>query len=148
MAARDRNARVIYGTDAYERYARDRRNGNRNGAYGNGNNPYAYPDTDRGVGRVPGSNRAPWGVYDRNYPNGSGSRYNDTAFENGYRDGREQGLEDGRDRDRFDATRHGRYRSADRGYINSYGDKNRYKDIYREGFQSGYQDGYRTGEVR
>jgi hypothetical protein len=148
IAARDRNARVIYGTDAYERYARDGRNGNRNGVYGSNTGTYPYPDNDRGVGRVPGRNRAPSGVYGRIYPNSPGGRYNDTAFENGFRDGREQGLEDGRDRDRFDATRHGRYRSGDRGYINSYGDKTRYKNIYRDGFQAGYEDGYRTGRVR
>jgi hypothetical protein len=144
IVARDRNARVIYGTDAYERNTRY----GRNGVYGSNTGTYPYPDNDRGVSRIPGRNRAPSGVYDRIYPNAPGGRYNDTAFENGYRDGREQGLEDGRDRDRFDATRHGRYRSGDRGYINSYGDKTRYKNIYRDGFQAGYQDGYREGNYR
>jgi hypothetical protein len=141
-AARDRNARVIYGVNEYGRYGRY--GNNRNGTYGN-RYPYPdgrYPDNDRAVGRVPGRNRAPNGTIYPNYPSSS-TRYGDTAFQNGYRDGREQGLEDGRDNDRFDATRHGRYRSADRGYIDSYGEKNAYKNSYRQGFKAGYDEGYR-----
>jgi len=144
IASRERNARVIYGTDTYDRVARY----GRNGVYGNNTGSYPYPDYDRGVNRLPGRNRAPSGVYDSIYPNAPRGRYHDTAYENGFRDGRVQGLEDGRDRDRFDATRHGRYRSGDRGYIDSYGDKTRYKNAYRSGFEAGYQDGYREGEYR
>lgn len=136
-ASRARNARVIYGENVYD---------NRPGYYGNDTRTYPYPDNDRGVNRIPGRDRVPGGVYDRRYP-GSG-RYGDTGFENGYRDGRDQGLEDGRDNDRMDATRHGRYRSADRGYIDSYGDKTRYKNSYRDGFQAGYREGYREGQYR
>lgn len=154
IAARDRNARVIYGTNVYDQYGRygsGRYGNNRNGTYGRNDpygNSYPYPDNNRGVPRVPGRNRAPNGtIYSPNYPNSS-SRYDDTAYENGYRDGREQGLKDGRDNDRLDATRHGRYRSADRGYIDSYGDKSRYKDNYRAGFQDGYNEGYREGNYR
>jgi hypothetical protein len=141
-ASRTRNARVIYGEDAYD---------NRSGSYGNDTRTYPYPDNDRGVNRIPGRDRVPGGVYDQRYPDQrypNSSRYGDTAFENGYRDGREQGLEDGRDNDRMDATRHGRYRSADRGYIDSYGDKTRYKNSYRDGFQAGYSEGYREGNYR
>ena len=159
IAARDRNARVIYGENVYYSYGRTSRNGDwRNGT----NYPYPYPDSrtypypypdsrypdnDRGVERVPGRNRAPNGTYDPYYGTNP-ARYGDSAFENGYRDGREQGLDDGRDNDRFDATRHGRYRSADHGYIDSYGDKNRYKDSYRQGFTAGYDQGYREGQTR
>lgn len=147
-AARDRNARVIYGVNEYDRYGRS--DNTRNGTYGN-NYPYPnngrYPDNDRGVSRVPGRNRAPNGTIYPNYPNSS-TRYGDTAFQNGYRDGRDQGLDDGRDNDRFDATRHGRYRSADRGYIDSYGDKNAYKNVYREGFKAGYEEAYREANYR
>ncbi len=133
IAARDRNARVIYGEDAYDRD--DRYGYNRNGVYGS--YPYPYPDNDRGVPRVPGRNRAP------NDPYYSGSsRIGDTAYENGFRDGRTKGLEDRGDSDRFDPSRHSRYRSPDRGYITSYGDKTRYRTIYREGFQAGYERGY------
>jgi hypothetical protein len=150
IAARNRNARVIYGENVYDQYGRY---GNgRYDPYGNGRydpdgtwRTYPYPDNDRGVGRVPGRNRAPTGAYDPYY---GGSRYGDTAYENGYRDGRAQGLEDSRDNDRFDATRHTRYRSADRGYIDSYGDKNRYKNVYRDGFRAGYEEGYREANYR
>ena len=140
IASRSRDARVIYGADEFFRYGRS----GRNGTWGNERN-YPYPDNDRGVYRVPGRNRAPsGGVY---YPNGS-SRYGDTAFQNGYRDGREQGLDDGRDNDRPDATRHRRYRSADRGYVDSYGNKDAYKNSYRDGFRAGYEDGYRDSNYR
>jgi hypothetical protein len=136
LAARSRNARVIYGENVYD---------DRYGYYGN-NTRSPYPN-DRAVNRIPsGRDRVPGGVYDSRYP--GWSRYGDTAFENGYRDGREQGLDDGEDNDRFDATRHGRYRSADRGYIDSYGDKTRYKNTYRDGFQAGYSEGYREGQYR
>jgi hypothetical protein len=141
-AARSRNARVIYGENVYD----DRYGAYGNGTYGRDTRTYPYPD-DRGVNGIPGRSRTPGGVYDPRYPNSS-ARYDDTAYENGYRDGRAQGLEDGRDNDRFDATRHGRYRSADRGYIDSYGDKTRYKNIYRDGFQAGYTQGYRDGGYR
>jgi hypothetical protein len=145
IARRSRNARVVYGEDAYQ---------DRYGNYGYGRDartyPYPYPDSDRASNRIPGRSRVPGGgvydPYDPRYPNSS--RYDDTAYENGYRDGRAQGLEDGRDNDRFDATRHGRYRSADRGYIDSYGDKTRYKNVYRDGFQAGYDAGYREGNYR
>lgn len=143
VAARTRNARVIYGENVYD---------DRYGYYGNDTRTYPYPDNDRGVNRIPGRDRVPnGGVYDQRYPNSSrypnATRF-DAAYENGYRDGRTQGLEDGRDNDRFDATRHGRYRSADRGYIDSYGDKTRYKNNYRDGFQAGYSEGYREGNYR
>jgi hypothetical protein len=141
-ASRTRNARVIYGEDVYN---------DRYGSYGYDTRTYPYPSNDRGVNRIPGRDRVPGGVYDQRYPTTrypNAGRYGDSAFENGYRDGREQGLEDGEDNDRFDATRHGRYRSADRGYIDSYGDKTRYKNSYRDGFQAGYSEGYREGNYR
>jgi hypothetical protein len=142
-ASRTRNARVIYGENVYD---------NRYGYYGNDTRTYPYPGNDRGVNRIPsGRDRVPGTVYDSRFPNSrypNSGRYGDTAFENGYRDGREQGLEDGEDNDRMDATRHGRYRSADRGYIDSYGDKTRYKNAYRDGFQAGYNEGYREGNYR
>jgi hypothetical protein len=130
IASRDRGARVIYGADTYNRgwYGNTR-----NGTYGRN---YPYPDNDRGVYRSPERARGPYGGF------------RDTAFQNGYRDGRQQGLEDGRDNDRFDPMRHGRYRSADRGYLDSYGNKNAYKDAYRNGFRAGYEDAYRQANYR
>jgi hypothetical protein len=50
-----------------------------------------------------------------------------------------------RDNDRFDPTRHGRYRSGDHGYDRRYGSKEEYKSTYREGFRSGYEEAYRGG---
>lgn len=145
IASRDRNARVVYGVNEYGRWGNDRY-----GTYGR-NYPYPspntgrYPDNDRGVYRVPGRNRAPNGTYPT-YPNSGW--YGDTAYQNGYRDGRNEGLDDGRDNDRFDPTRHGRYRSADRGYVDSYGNKDAYKNAYRDGFRAGYGEGYREGTYR
>lgn len=71
-------------------------------------------------------------------------RYRAPALENGYRDGLDKGREDARDRDRYNPERHGRYRSADRGYERGYGDKDDYRRIYRQGFQQGYRDGYQN----
>jgi hypothetical protein len=74
-------------------------------------------------------------------------RYNGPARENGFRDGYEKGVEDARDRDRPDPQRHGRYKSASRGYDRDYGSKDRYRSIYRDSFISGYQQGYRVALI-
>ena len=121
IAARDRNARVIYGDD-YD-----------NGRY----------DT----GPVYDNNRSVTGaIRDRIFGNRNGypagSRYNDAAYDNGYRDGLEKGREDRGDNDSFDPVRHSRYRSADRGYNSRYGSKEQYKLTYRDGFEAGYAQGY------
>ena len=134
VAARDRNARVIYGSNT------DRRN---DGWWDPGDNrsgraiprPAPYPDD-----RYP----------TRRYPNSSGTyRYSSIAFDNGYNDGVDKGREDGRDRDSFDPNRHSRYRSADHGYEKRYGSKEDYREVYRDGFRAGYNDAYRqTGNTR
>ncbi len=117
-AARDRNARVIYGSARYDDRYEDR-----------GSNGV----TDRVRGILRGDDR------DR-YP--GNSRYSGPAFDNGYRDGLDKGREDARDRDSFDPVRHSRYRSADRGYNSRYGSKEQYKLAYRDGFEAGYSQGY------
>jgi hypothetical protein len=64
-------------------------------------------------------------------------------FEQGFKDGRNQGWTD-RDHDRrFDPTRNDRYESADRGYERRDGDKDTYRASYRDGFRAGYAEGYR-----
>jgi hypothetical protein len=140
-AARNRNARVIYGEDQY---------------YGNGrysypypstrdSYPYPYPDNNTGTARVPGRNRVPNTndpYYYPGYPS-TNSRYGDVAFANGYDDGFEKGLEDSRDSDRYDPARHSRYRDATHGYESKYGTKSQYKISYRDGFQAGYDSAYR-----
>ena len=132
IAARDRDARVIYGTNT------DRRNGgwwgdDRDGRAIPRSTPYPYPD------RYPTSR----------YPNSRGTyRYSSVAFDNGYNDGIDKGREDGRDRDSYDPNRHSRYRSADHGYEKRYGSKDEYKEVYREGFREGYNDAYRQSNTR
>jgi len=71
------------------------------------------------------------------------SEIRSAPFEQGFRDGRDQGWND-RDHDRrFDPTRNDRYESADRGYERRDGDKDTYRAGYRDGFRAGYAEGYR-----
>jgi hypothetical protein len=132
VASRDRNARVIYGSNT------DRRNGG-----------WWDPREDRGraVPRsFPYPDRYPSGG---RYPNTRGTyRYANVAFDNGYNDGLDKGREDARDRDSYDPNRHSRYRSADRGYEGRYGSKDQYRDVYRDGFLAGYNDAYRRYDDR
>ena len=72
--------------------------------------------------------------------------YQDPAFARGYAEGWDHGADDRHDRDRYDPTRHGDYKSADDGYGRSYGSKDAYKNNYRSGFRQGYDAGYRNGE--
>ena len=137
VASRDRNARVVYGEDAYwngrSRYGDD-------GRYDGRFPDTRYPDDDRAVRR--GSVRDPrvgGGTIDR-YGRESGS----VAFRNGYRDGMTKGREDVEDGDRYDVNRHSWYRSATRGYENEHGTRYDYIDGYRRGFEAGYAQGYRV----
>jgi hypothetical protein len=114
VVRRDRYARVIYG-------------GDRRG----------WSDGDR---------RAVWRDGRVRFP-GAGYPYDDPSrsvpYEQGYRDGRDKGHDDRSDDKRYDPTRHGRYKDADRGYEKRYGEKDDYRVIYREGFRAGYAEGYR-----
>jgi hypothetical protein len=133
IAARDRNARVIYGSNA------DRRNDGWRGDDRTGGRavPRQYPSYPQG--RAP-SNR---------YPNTRGTyRYSNVAFDNGYNDGVDKGREDAGDRDSYDPNRHRWYRNADRGYEGRYGMKDQYRDMYREGFLAGYNQAYRGSGSR
>jgi hypothetical protein len=134
IAARDRNARVIYGSNA------DRRD-----------DGWAYPDRDRPraiprPGRYPNNSPFPQGRYPSNrYPNTRGTyRYANVAFDNGYNDGLDKGREDARDRDSYDPNRHSRYRDADHGYEKRYGLKDEYREVYRDGILAGYDEAYRS----
>ena len=137
IAARDRNARVIYGENVYGGWGRSDPTGryDPSGRY----DPWERESDDRGVYR-PGRNRDPRMGRD---PYGS-DRYTTPAFQNGYRDGLQKGREDGDDNDRYDVNRHSWYRSATRGYENEYGTRAEYQARYREGFEAGYGDGYRA----
>jgi hypothetical protein len=91
---------------------------------------------------VPRGDRDPYGRdrYDDRYRR-PGSRM-DLAFGTGQSDGYDAGYEDGRKRHRFEPTREGRYRSANRGYDRRYGSKELWQTRYRDGFRRGYEDGY------
>ena len=133
IAARDRNARVVYGEDAYW-----------DGRDGRGNyDPWGAYGEDRAVrrdGRVRDP-RITGGTID--YGRDSYWR-NSPAYQNGYRDGLTKGRDDGEDLDRYDATRHGWYRSGTRGYDDDYGSRTDYQARYRQGFEAGYSEGYRV----
>ena len=64
------------------------------------------------------------------------------AFDNGYRDGLDEGRRDARGRDPYDPVRSRRYRDGDRNYDRRYGTRDAYTRDYRAGFMRGYQDGY------
>ena len=133
IAARDRNARVIHGS---ERATSDERSHRHDESPGR---ERAVPRRDS---RLPPPDRSRNGDRDRSH---SGDQHGKRAvpFDNGYKDGYDKGREDGGDNDRYDPIRHSRYRSADRGYTQGYGSRDTYKDIYREGFRAGYEAGYR-----
>ncbi len=120
-AARDRDARVIYG----ERSTRSDQ-GWRTG-----------DDNRRGGGSLGDQIRER--IRNRN---GNSTRSNGVARNIGEQDGYEKGREDARDNDSYDPVRHSRYRSADRGYNGSYGTREAYKLAYRDGFEAGYERGY------
>jgi hypothetical protein len=119
IAARDRDARVIYGENAFAY---------RNG-YGNSG------DSRWERSRDP---RLSDGYYDR---------ARTPAYDSGFRDGLQRGREDANRRSSYDLNRHGWYRSADRGYDNRYGSRTDYSRWYREGFEAGYGQAY-GGYVR
>jgi hypothetical protein len=126
VAARERNARVIYGENVFR--TRDTR-------YGEQQNDRAVR---RGTVRDPRVNGG-YGDYRR-----ESRDTNAPAFQNGYRDGMTKGREDAEDRDRFDVNRHSWYRSANRGYESRDGRRSDYQRIYKQGFEAGYAEGYRV----
>ena len=154
VAARARNARVIYGEDVFwpargGNYGRD--DGRYSGRYPERDD---YPERDaypeRDDRRRGGNDRAvPRGsVRDPRIDEGRTDRYErqggSVAFRNGYRDGMTKGREDVEDGDRYDVNRHRWYRSATRGYENELGTRYEYIDRYRAGFEAGYAEGYRV----
>jgi hypothetical protein len=94
--------------------------------------------------------RGEWDRYGRDRDDDRYERYPrsyrlDLAFGTGLNDGYEAGFEDGRRRHRFEPTREGRYRSANRGYDRRYGPRELWQARYRDGFRRGYDDGYNDG---
>ena len=116
VAARDRDARVIYGTDRGPRSRDD-------GWWGRDENRRNRP---RAIPRYPYPDREPYPrsryPYPDRYPGERpGYGYEGVPFDNGYRDGYDKGREDARDNDAYDPRRHSRYRSGDHGYDRRYG---------------------------
>jgi len=120
IVARDRNARVIYGEDAY--------------AYRYGGTA-VYRDQRGDVYR------------DQRGDYGRGVISN-PAYETGYRDGLEKGRDDASRRRSYDPHRQSWYRDGDRGYNSRYGSRNEYERLYRDAFEQGYARGYRDYERR
>jgi hypothetical protein len=84
------------------------------------------------------------------YPNSTPTSYGRVdvssriAYENGYRDGAEEGQKDFDRHRAFEPTRRDRYRDGDRGYEDRYGARDAYKADYRAGFRAGYEEAYRN----
>ena len=146
IASRDRNARVLYGSDRDGRYRDDRwerdDRGERNGRRER-DDDWSREDrrrTGRDGRAVPRTDRYP-DAYP--YPGDRSQRGGSFAFRQGYEDGVAKGREDTRDGDAFDPARHGWYKSANRGYDSRYGSREQYRQEYRDGFLEGYRAEYR-----
>lgn len=64
------------------------------------------------------------------------------AYDNGFREGLEEGQNDARRNRDFSPQRHSEFRDADQGYHRDYGDREFYRRNYRQGFQTGYAEAY------
>ena len=92
---------------------------------------YDSDDYDRPANNPPPSNMPPVSVE------------SDVAYQNGYRDGMRVGAEDLRGGHSSRPHEHdSTYGDASNGYNDSYGSKDRYKNLYRQGFDKGYSDSY------
>lgn len=95
-------------------------------------------------GRPAYPNRAPYpGAWDPQYPGGVRETVGGAPYQYGYRDGFEKGRQDARQAETYNPVRHERYRNADRGYEDRYGEKGEYRLVYRDGFDAGYEVAYR-----
>jgi hypothetical protein len=79
------------------------------------------------------------GVYDRG---GYARETERRAYDNGFRQGLEEGRNDARRNRDYSYQRHNEYRDADNGYHRGDGDREFYRRSYRQGFQAGYNDAY------
>jgi hypothetical protein len=83
-------------------------------------------------------------TYGYGYPrNGGYSRELERrAYDNGFREGAEEGQNDARRGRDFSYQRHDEYRDADQGYRRGDGDFDLYRRSYRQGFQTGYNEAF------
>jgi hypothetical protein len=73
------------------------------------------------------------------------------GYDNGFREGLEEGRNDARHHRSFSFDRHSEYRDADGGYHRSDGDVNFYRRSYRRGSEAGYNEAfnrYARGDYR
>lgn len=83
---------------------------------------------------------------DWNYGDEAPQGYNESrrvAYDNGYREGLQEGERDARRRDNYDFRNERTWQRADNGYHRSFGDRGRYQQVFRSGYEAGYADGYR-----
>jgi hypothetical protein len=83
-------------------------------------------------------------VYGSGYPRGGGygRDLDRRAYDNGFREGVEEGQNDARHNRDFSPQRHDEYRDADQGYHRDDGDREYYRRSYRQGFEAGYRESY------
>jgi hypothetical protein len=73
------------------------------------------------------------------YPYATNGSY---GFDNGYREGLQEGQRDARQNRPFDFDDNNGYRRAERGYDRRSGDINWYRREFRRGYEAGYREGY------
>ncbi len=81
-----------------------------------------------------------------NYTIAYATPYGRFAYDNGFRDGMDEGRKDIRDHKAFEFWKRDRFNDADHGYDRKFGPKDAYKADYRVGFRAGYEQGYHDGE--
>jgi hypothetical protein len=83
-------------------------------------------------------------VYGQTYPRDAyGYRdFDRRAYDNGYREGIDQGRNDARRNRSFALDRHSEYRDADNGFHRRDGDREFYRRSFRRGFEVGYRQAY------
>jgi hypothetical protein len=83
-------------------------------------------------------------IYGSGYPRDGayGRDLERRAYDNGFREGVEEGQNDARRNRDFSPQRHSEYRDADQGYHRDYGDREYYRRSYRQGFEAGYRESY------
>ncbi len=70
------------------------------------------------------------------------------AYDNGFRQGMENGERDARRGRRFDIDRDRDFRNADWGYRHEFGPRDEYRRVFRDGYRAGYEQGYRRADDR
>ena len=83
-------------------------------------------------------------IYAGGYPRGGGygRDLDRRAYDNGFREGQEEGQSDARRNRGYSPQRHDEYRDADDGYHRGHGDREYYRRAYRQGFEAGYRQSF------